>query len=231
MVVKALLMDFNGVIIDDEPIQMRVYQQMFAEQGIVMTDEDYLASLGMDDRTLVRETYKRAGREIDANDVLKFTETKSERWRDEIASELPLFPGVENFIRKAANEMSLGIVSMSRLDDILYVLERSGLIGLFKVIVSADEVLLPKPDPTCYREGFRQLDLARIDEGHSPMVHGECVVIEDSPPGVKAARAAGLPALGVPNTVPAEELRKAGAMWIAKNLNDWWPESIRRAFM
>lgn len=231
MVVKALLMDFNGVIIDDEPIQMRVYQQMFAEQGIEMSDEDYLASLGMDDRTLVRETYRRAGREIDANDVLKFTETKSERWRDEIASELPLFPGVENFIRKAANEMSLGIVSMSRLDDILYVLERAGLIGLFKVIVSADEVSQPKPDPTCYREGFRQLDLARIDEGHSPMVHGECVVIEDSPPGVKAARAAGLPALGVPNTVPAEELRKAGAIWIAKDLNDWWPESIRRAFM
>lgn len=231
MVVKALLMDFNGVIIDDEPIQMRVYQQIFAEQGIEMSDEDYLASLGMDDRTLVRETYRRAGREIDANDVLKFTETKSERWRDEIASELPLFPGVENFIRKAANEMSLGIVSMSRLDDILYVLERAGLIGLFKVIVSADEVSQPKPDPTCYREGFRQLDLARIDEGHSPMVHGECVVIEDSPPGVKAARAAGLPALGVPNTVPAEELRKAGAIWIAKDLNDWWPESIRRAFM
>jgi HAD superfamily hydrolase (TIGR01509 family) len=231
MVVKALLMDFNGVIIDDEPIQMRVYQQMFAEQGIEMSDEDYLASLGMDDRTLVRETYRRAGREIDANDVLKFTDTKSERWRDEIASELPLFPGVENFIRKAANEMSLGIVSMSRLDDILYVLERAGLIGLFKVIVSADEVSQPKPDPTCYREGFRQLDLARIDEGHSPMVHGECVVIEDSPPGVKAARAAGLPALGVPNTVPAEELRKAGAIWIAKDLNDWWPESIRRAFM
>ena len=231
MVVKALLFDFNGVIIDDERIQMRVYQQIFAEKGIVMSDEEYMSSLGMDDRTLVRETYKRAGREIDQNEVLAITELKSKRWRGEIADDLPVFPGVENFIRKAANEMSLGIVSMSRLNDILYVLERTGLTNLFKIIISADEVPLPKPDPTCYREGFRQLDLARIDEGHLPMVHSECVVIEDSPPGVMAARAADLPVLGVPNTVPSEELRKAGAMWIAKNLNDWWPESIRRAFM
>jgi HAD superfamily hydrolase (TIGR01509 family) len=231
MVVKALLMDFNGVIIDDEPIQMRVYQQMFAEQGIVMTDEEYLASLGMDDQTLVRETYKRAGREIDPNKIIEMTQLKSERWRAEVAAEVPIFPGVENFIRKAANEMSLGIVSMSRLDDIIYILERVELAHLFKVIVSADEVTQPKPDPQCYREGFRQLDLARINEGHLPMVHTECVVIEDSPPGVMAARGADLPVLGVPNTVPAEDLRAAGAMWIAKNLNDWWPESIRRAFM
>jgi beta-phosphoglucomutase len=138
---------------------------------------------------------------------------------------------VENFIRKAANEMSLGIVSMSRLDDILYVLDRVGLAECFKLIVSADDVSQPKPDPQCYREGFRRLDLARIGEGHLPMIQSECVAIEDSPPGVMAARAADLQALGVPNTVPAEELRAAGARWIAKNLNDWWPESIRRAFM
>jgi beta-phosphoglucomutase-like phosphatase (HAD superfamily) len=43
-------MDFNGVIINDEPIQMRVYQQIFSENGIDMSDADYLASLGMDDR-------------------------------------------------------------------------------------------------------------------------------------------------------------------------------------
>ena len=62
------------------------------------------------------------------------------------------------------------------------------------------------------------------------MIHSECVVIEDSPAGVQAARAADLPALGVTNTVSADELRAAGADWIAKDLNDWFPESFRRAF-
>src|SRR5689334_16364408 len=100
MIVKAILMDFNGVIINDEPIQMRVYQQIFAENGILMTDEEYLSSLGMDDRTLVRETYRRAGKEADDGKVLEITAAKTQRWRDEIASEVPIFPGVENFIRK-----------------------------------------------------------------------------------------------------------------------------------
>jgi beta-phosphoglucomutase-like phosphatase (HAD superfamily) len=62
------------------------------------------------------------------------------------------------------------------------------------------------------------------------MIHNECVVIEDTPPGVAAGRAADLPVLGVTNTVPAEQLRAAGARWIAADLNDWYPESIRLAF-
>ncbi len=62
------------------------------------------------------------------------------------------------------------------------------------------------------------------------MTHSECLVIEDSPPGVVAGRYADLPVLGVKNTVSAAELRAAGAGWVAKNLDDWMPESVRRAF-
>ena len=58
----------------------------------------------------------------------------------------------------------------------------------------------------------------------------ECLVIEDSPPGVVAGRRADLPVLGVANTVDAEELRKAGAEWVAKDLDDWMPDSVRQAF-
>ena len=62
------------------------------------------------------------------------------------------------------------------------------------------------------------------------MTHSECVVIEDSPPGVKAARIADLQALGVANTVSADELRAAGARAVAFDLTDWFPESIRLVF-
>ena len=63
------------------------------------------------------------------------------------------------------------------------------------------------------------------------MVHADCVVIEDSPPGVQAGRAAGLPVLGVTNTVSADQLRAAGATATAKRLDDWFPESMRRVFV
>ena len=228
--IKALLMDFNGVIIDDEPIQMRAYQELLAAEDIALTDEDYYSSLGMDDRTFVEAAYERAGKTPEPNKVLEMVQKKGQKWHDIVADGLPLFENVENFVRKMSNEFALGIVSMSGRADILYVLEQAGLTDRFDVIVSAEDVSNCKPDPECYRIGFRELDLARIRKGHLPMIHSECVVIEDSPPGVQAGRAADLPVLGVTNTVTADQLRAAGATWIAKDLNDWWPESFRKAF-
>jgi beta-phosphoglucomutase len=228
--IKALLMDFNGVIIDDEPIQMRAYQEILAAENIALTDEEYYACLGMDDRSFVEAAYRRADRQPETNKVLELTQKKQQRWHDIVSNEVPLFENVDNFIRKMSNELSLGIVSMSGRADILYILEQTGLTDCFDVIVSAEDVTKCKPDPECYRIGFRQLDLARIAKGHLPMIHSECVVIEDSPPGVEAGRAADLRVLGVTNTVSADRLRAAGAEWVAKDLNDWFPESFRRAF-
>jgi HAD superfamily hydrolase (TIGR01509 family) len=228
--IKAILFDFNGVVIDDEPIQMRIYQEILAEADIALTEEDYMSSLGMDDMTFIGAAFERAGKTPETNQALAISQAKTAKWHDAVADHVPLFPDIENFIRKCAQEFTLGIVSMARRDEILHILDRSGLADCFTVVVSAEEVDRPKPDPQCYRRGFRQIDLARIADRHLPLIHGECVVIEDAPPGVIAAKAADLPVLGVTNTVSAEQLRAAGADWVAKDLNDWWPESIRRAF-
>ncbi len=228
--IKALLLDFNGVIIDDEPIQMRAYQEILAAEDIALTDEQYYECLGMDDRSFVEAAFERVGRNLETNKVLELTQHKTQKWREIMADGVPLFENVENFIRKMADEFSLGIVSMSGRPEIDLVLEQTDLAGCFDVIVSAENVSNCKPDPECYRIGFRELDLARTQKGHLPMIHSECVVIEDSPPGVQAGKAANLPVLGVTNTVDAEMLRAAGATWVAKDLNDWFPESFRKAF-
>ena len=228
--IKAILLDFNGVIIDDEPIQMKAYQELLAAENIALTDEQYYECLGMDDKAFVEAAYARVGRTPEPNKVLEITQHKTQKWRDLMADGIPLFEDVDNFVRKMASEFSLGIVSMSGRPEIDFILERTGLTGCFDIIVSAEDVWMCKPDPECYRLGFRDLDLARTSQGHLPMIHSECVVIEDSPPGVQAARAADLPVLGVTNTVDADRLREAGARWIARDLNDWFPDSVRRAF-
>ena len=228
--IKALLLDFNGVIIDDEPIQMRAYQELLAAENIALTDADYYECLGMDDRAFVEAAYERAGRKPEANKVLELTQAKTQKWRDVVSNGVPLFENVENFVRKMSKEFALGLVSMSGRAEIVYVLEQTGLADCFDIIVSAEDVSACKPDPECYRIGFRELDLARTRQGHLPMIHSECVAIEDSPPGVQAGKAAGLPVVGVTNTVDAERLRAAGADWIARDLNDWMPESFRRVF-
>jgi HAD superfamily hydrolase (TIGR01509 family) len=228
--IKALLLDFNGVVINDEPIQMRAYQEILAAEDIALTDEQYYECLGMDDRAFVEAAYERAGKKLEPNKVLELTQRKTQKWHDTMSEGIPLFDNVENFIRKMARDFSLGIVSMSGRAEIEYILEQTELADCFDIVISAEDVSKCKPDPECYRLGFRELDLARTRQGHLPMIHTECVVIEDSPPGVQAGKAAGLNVLGVTNTVSSEKLRAAGADWIAKDLNDWFPESFRLAF-
>lgn len=228
--IKAILFDFNGVIIDDEPIQMRVYQDLLAAEGVELTEDDYAASHGMDDVTFVKAAYERRGKTVDDKKIGEIVNAKFVKWREVVGDKLPLFDGIQNFVEKMSHEFALGVVSMERGDQIQYVLDKAGMAKHFSVIVSSSDVATCKPDPQCYRAGFNKLDLYRIAEGHLPMTHAECLVIEDTVPGIKAAIAADLPALGVTNTVSSDELRAAGAGAIANDLRDWMPESIRRVF-
>jgi len=223
-------MDFNGVIINDEPVQMKAYQEILSAEGIDVSEEDYLSSLGMDDRTFVAAAYDRVGKTVDQSKIDELTKAKLEMWRQVVSDDLPLFEGVDEFIAKMAREFTLGIVSMSGLNEISFVLDKSGLRQYFPTIVSADDVTNCKPDPEAFRLGFKQLDAARSAIGHMPMTHPECLVIEDSPPGVAGARKADLQVLGVANTVSDEALRDAGARAVAWDLRDWMPESIRLVF-
>lgn len=229
--IKAILFDFNGVIIDDEPIQMKAYQEVFKGEGITLTEEDYFSCLGMDDITFVNAIYKLAGKKPEANKVLEISIAKTNRWRELIAVELPLFEGITDFIKKMAKDFALGVVSMAKREEIEFVLEKAGLRDNFAVIISSEDVENCKPNPECFLKGFNAIDSYRIKQKHLPMVHGECLVIEDSPPGIVAAKSAGLQALGVTNTVSAGELRKAGADAVSKDLGDWMPESARRVFV
>lgn len=229
--IKAILMDFNGVIIDDEALQMKAYQEILAKEDIGLTEDEYYLCLGMDDKSFIKAAFERSGKAAEGNKVLEIMQAKTNRWREIIASEIPLFEGVENFIKKMAQEFELGIVSMAQREEIEYVLEKADLADSFSSIVSAEDVSVCKPDPQCYRTGFRLIDAAHTKRNHLPITHGECLVIEDSPQGVMAARNADLKALGVTNTVTAGELRDAGADAVTRNLNDWSPESIRLVFV
>ncbi len=229
--IKAILMDFNGVIIDDEPIQMQAYQEILKNESIELTEEDYYKSLGMDDATFVENAYSRAGKKPETNKVLEITQAKTNLWREMIADELPIFPGVENFIRKMEKDFALGVVSMARREEIEYVLDRIDLKDCFSVIVSAEDVSVCKPNAECYHTGFNLIDAARTRRGSNPMVHGDCLVIEDAPQGIIAGKRAGLKTLGITNTVSADKLREAGADAVSKSLADWMPDSIRRVFV
>jgi beta-phosphoglucomutase len=228
--IQAIFFDFNGVIIDDEALQLEAYQEALAAQGIRLVSEQYYAALGMDDRAFVRAVFGRERRELSEATMQAVIERKSERQRKLIEDDLPLFPGVATFLKAASRHYSIGLVSMARRPEIDYVLERARLGPLFQVIVSAEDVRAHKPDPECYRSGLEKLNEKRKRERLFPLLAVQCLVIEDAPPGIVSARRAGMRTLGATNTVCEAELRAAGADVVTRSLADWTAAAVRLVF-
>ena len=228
--IQAIFFDFNGVIIDDERLQMDAYREVLREHAIDLTEADYFDALGMDDKTFVQAAFARADKVL-TDEVLSTVLTgKGVRHRKLIEDELPLFPGVVTFLKAAARSYPLGLVSMANPDEINYVLERAKLRSLFSVVVSADDVSVCKPAPDCYRVALVKLQDKLQGEGRGSLTSNDCLVIEDSPPGIESGKQAGMRTLGVTNTVSESALRAAGADIVTHSLADWNVDAVRLLF-
>jgi phosphoglycolate phosphatase len=229
--IKAILMDFNGVIINDEPLQMKAYAELLEEYGIVLKEEDYYSCTGMDDRAFIKEQFKRIGKYVSDEEVEQILRRKIEKWYGILdSSQIPLFQGVENFIKKCRHRFSMGLVSMANRQEINYVLEKTGLGRYFDAIISAEDVRNHKPNPECFLKVFRKIDAIRSSEGHLPLERHECLVIDDVPQGIQAAKSVGMKTLAVLNTFDEATMRASGADAVTRNLDEWFPDSIIRVF-
>jgi HAD superfamily hydrolase (TIGR01509 family) len=208
---------------------MTAYQQVLQDHGIELTEAQYFAALGMDDRTFAQTALKRSGK-LTVENTEAVLRAKSLVHRKMIEGELPLFPGVVTFLKASARHYSLGLVSMADQNEISYVFDRARLRKLFTVIVSADDVRVCKPDPECYQRALEKLNQKRLEGRLLPLLSSECLVVEDSPPGIRSGKAAGLRTLAVTNTVAEAELRAVGAEVVTASLADWNPDAVRHVF-
>ncbi len=228
--IQAIFFDFNGVIIDDERIHVRTYREVLQEHNVELKDEDYFAALGMDDIAFTRAAFERVGRTVDDEAARAIIDREHQLHRAIVDADVPWAPGVVTFIKEAARKFDLGIVSMAELSEIEHVLNKLNLLAYFSVIVSARLGLNHKPAPDCYRAAFDDLNTKRREERKSPVLSAECLVIEDSPPGIEAARAAGMRTIGVTNTVAETLLRTAGADVVTHSLADWNTDAVHHLF-
>jgi HAD superfamily hydrolase (TIGR01509 family) len=183
----------------------------------------------MDDRTFVRAMFERAKKPCTESIVDAVQQAKTDLHRQMI-EELPLFPGVLTFLKATAREFSLGLVSMANKDEVGYVFERANLTPLFSIVVTAEDASACKPAPECYLAGLLKLNEKRQHERQLPLLASECLAIEDSPPGIQSARAAGMRTLGITNTVSADALRAAGAEVVSASLADWTVDAVKLVY-
>ena len=228
--IEAILFDFNGVIIDDERIHLKAYREVFVAEGVSLSDEEYFPCLGMDDAAFVRAAFARAGRPLTDERMRAVINREHELHRAFIEEELPISLGVVTFIKAAARNYQLGIVSMAERREIDHVLQLASLLNLFSVFVSAEPGLKHKPTPDCYQRALELLNEKRSSVRKLPLQARECLVIEDAPPGIAAARAAGMRTIGLTNTISENDLREAGADVVTASLADWSVDAVWHLF-
>ena len=190
----ALLFDFNGTLSDDEGVQCAIFRELFAEQGRPLSEQEYFDVLaGRSDPEIV-ERWLGTGHPATA-EVL---ERRVQLFRDRAGDGSTVPPHVREAVLRAAGRSRLAVVSGAMRSEVDMVL-RAARLDVFEVIVSAEDVTRGKPDPEGYLLALRRLRLQAAD----------AVAIEDAPPGIAAAKAAGLSCVAVLGTAPRERLGQA----------------------
>lgn len=225
---QAVLFDFNGVIVDDEHLQYQAVAAALAEDGLALSRQQYFAHyLGLDDAAcLVAVLRDRGEPSCPPQRLRRLLRRKLElylRWlqdgeRGDPGRQVCLFPGVESLVRDLAADRPLAICSGAPRDEIEAVLATTRLRDCFTRVVTAADVPAGKPDPAIFLRAAELLGLP--PQG--------CLVIEDSPRGVEAARAAGMRCVALTNSSPAGDLQRADR--IVKSLEQVTPADLEALY-
>ena len=215
MPIRAIVLDFDGVIADTERLHFSAFRDVFAARGWVLDESAYFDRyLGCDDYGLVRDFARDHDLALSAADTETLVSAKGELFGRHLSSSDVLFPGAAEAVKQLEARYPLGIASGALHHEIVAILSRAGLLERFRVIVAADDVTATKPAPEPYLIAADRL-------GIQP---ARCLAVEDSAPGLQAARTAGMRTIGVTTTSPARAL--AGADRIVAGLHEVSPELV-----
>jgi beta-phosphoglucomutase len=207
---RAVIFDFDGVIADTEPLHFEGLCRTLAGIGITLTKSDYYAHyLGFDDRGCILEALRVNRRPAPLPLVQELMQLKAEAYLASIQEHLVIFPGVREFVEAAAAVYPIAIASGALRPEIELILEQVGIRKAFLHITSAEDVAQGKPDPQPFLHALEGLN--RLGPTW-PIDPSSCLVIEDSLPGIRAAKAAGMKVLAVANTHTIQDLHEAHAI-------------------
>src|SRR5918994_1078235 len=208
---RAVIFDFNGVIVDDEPIHFELFRRVLNEERITLTEEEYYARyLGFDDRGAFTAAYREHGQPLSQPKLDELIERKAAYYREDIKTKMRVFPGVESLIPNLARKLPLAIASGALRNEIEIILSSIGLFNEFRAIISAEDVGQGKPEPEIFFKALAQLNT--FLDGEPAISATECLVIEDSKEGVRGARRAGMKCLAITNSHPSELLAEADSI-------------------
>jgi beta-phosphoglucomutase len=219
---KAVLFDFDGVLVNSEPLHYQAFRDVLATEHVRLDEEEYYRDLiGFDDKGAFRHLYQKRNIELTPKLFLSLMTRKSEAMMDLIyRQQFSALPGVEEFVRTLWRRCPLAICSGALREEIEAMLEGIALRDCFPVITAAQDVAMGKPDPSGYLQTMKLLSETRGRK----LEPKDCLIVEDAPSVIHTVREVGFNVLGVATSYPLEKLSEAN--WAVKTLE---PAEVRRA--
>lgn len=207
---SAFIFDMNGTMINDMHYhELAWYKVIVEELGAPLTQEELKHQLYGKNEELFERVFgaaKFTKEEVDSHSL-----RKELRYREEFLPNLKLIDGLDAFLAKAkANKIKLAIGTAAITGNVDYVLDNLKLRDLFPVIIGPDDVAISKPHPEVFLKAAEGLGIAPE----------RCVVFEDSPKGIEAARRAGMKAVGIASYHSHEELQNENVLCVIDDYND-----------
>lgn len=193
MPVRAVLLDFDGVLADTENVHIVAWERTFARLGWDVAPEVCARAAEEEDRLFLAEVFR--SREIEDGDVEGYVRLKQTLTRAMLQDAPRVFPGVVELARRLQGKARLAVVTTTWRENVEVVLASAGLGGAFEVIVAKEDAKRAKPDPEPYKIALKRLGVSA----------GSAVALEDSPTGLASARAAGVRVVAVGHRRPAGE--------------------------
>ncbi|MCY3410528.1 MAG: HAD family phosphatase [Candidatus Heimdallarchaeota archaeon] len=211
---KCIIFDVDGVLVDSEALSCGALHQILMEELAIDIGHDFSPVLGTSNQHAIKYYADKFDVNIDVTEINRLTELKDNRYLQLADTQLSTFEYLETFINKWIDQgKQLTVASSGSLNKIKFSLEKVKLLNYFSLLNSSEEVQHGKPAPDLF-----ELAMSRMKRSAD-----ECVVIEDSLLGVKAARNAGIDVLGFVGSFNSQQLKEEGAFPFSsyKELLEW----------
>jgi len=210
MGLKAVLLDFSGVVINDEEINQELLAEIMLSENLCADEFEYTKYCrGRSDRLGLKDILASRGRILPDTYLDKLIKTKTQGYRQKI-DQLPSYPLslylVDFLSQLKEKNIAIGLVSGAIRSEIEYILQKTELANYFDVIVAGDDLNRSKPEPEPYLLALKQLNLKA----------SECLAIEENPVGIEAAKKAKIQVVGISFLYPLHMLQRQ-ANWTVDN--------------